>query len=286
MISGLQRLQVRNKTISLKEQILFLDRLVKLLEKNYTFKKSLELMTYDPQFSKLATTFVRFLHEGTSVEDCFKKLKFDSSVIAYMYFTKESSQILNQLKNCNHLLSMRDQLQDKLKKIVRYPTFLIIISVFLFIMMSTYLFPLYTNTFYQMEHNDALSIFYVTQFIFKLFMILLIALIMSGIVIYYGIYKKLSIERKIKWINKMPIVSNMYRLFTSMQLAYHMQSILQNGRTIKETLTIIAKQDELKILQLYSKKMMTKLSEGKTLYDSVEQLSLIENDLKQLIKRT
>ncbi len=285
MRSVIYQLRAKKKTIPLKEQIQFLNRLIKLLEKNYTFKKTLELMTYDPQFSKLATSFLHLLHDGSTVEDSFRKLKFDSTVIAYMYFTKESGQMLNQIKNCNQILSMREKLQDKLKKIIRYPTFLIIISVFLFIMMSSYLFPLYTNTFYQMEHNGALTFFYTVDSIFKAFMITILILMVIGMITYFVIYKNLSLENKIKWINNIPIVSNMFRLFTSMQLAYHIASILQNGRTIKETLTIITKQQELKVLQLYSKKMISVLADGKSLFDSVAGLSLIENDLKQLIRR-
>ena len=94
MRSVIYQLRAKKKTIPLKEQIQFLNRLIKLLEKNYTFKKTLELMTYDPQFSKLATSFLHLLHDGSTVEDSFRKLKFDSTVIAYMYFTLMDQNLL------------------------------------------------------------------------------------------------------------------------------------------------------------------------------------------------
>lgn len=50
MLSVLQILKPPRSKVKLEEQIIFLDRLAKLMDKQFTLKRSLELMTYDLKF--------------------------------------------------------------------------------------------------------------------------------------------------------------------------------------------------------------------------------------------
>ncbi|MGM8214104.1 competence type IV pilus assembly protein ComGB [Bacillaceae bacterium W0354] len=281
---ALHRFRVKN--LSLNEQIYFLDRLTKLLEKNYTFKRSLQMMTYDPEYSQLATKFIDLLHKGNPVEHCFRYLKFESTVVAYMYFTKEAGDIIDQIRNCNELLKMKAQFKQKLQEIIRYPLFLLIISLVLFIFMSTYLFPLYRSMLNHMNSDQSMTIFYSVDLIFKIVIISILSLVLISMIIYYFIYKKLSVPQQIIWIKRLPIVSKLYSWLTSMQFAYHISSILQSGRNIKEALNIMNEQHELKVIQYYSNKIIQDLSKGHSLPKAIEPLELIERELKLLIQRS
>lgn len=286
MLSVLQILKPPRSKVKLEEQIIFLDRLAKLMDKQFTLKRSLELMTYDLKFSDLANQFLALLHDGHSVDHCLRLLHFETTVSAYMYFTKEAGQLVKQLNNCLTLLKMKRDFLKKLKEVSRYPVILFAICVFLFLFLSSYFIPLYTNTLKQMNIHENLQIIVFIDSLFKGLIITVLSLLLIILFIYRFYFSKLTIDKQISVINKLPIVSSIYRHLTSMQFAYHISSILQSGRTIKETLSIVQQQNDLKIIQYYATQIKKKLSEGQSFYKSIEDLSLLEQELKMLIYRS
>ncbi|GEL77344.1 type II secretion system F family protein [Tenuibacillus multivorans] len=278
-------LTFRRKSLPIAKQILFLNRLAKLLMKQYTMKQALEFMLYDPQLKNIAFSFFDFLQNGRSIDDCFKLTYFHPLVIAFMSFSKESGHISEHLMSCAQILKMKEDLENKLKRVSRYPLLLSIVSVFVFIGMNVYLLPVFTNTFESFGQTESLKSF---ELIINIFNYLFIGVMMVvAIVLVILLYvRRLEIEKKIKMIRQIPYLSNIYKLLVSMQLSYQIFAILDSGKTIREALQLLNEQNELKIVKHYARLLINQLAQGRSLFESFDVLELVQEDLKWLIKRS
>ncbi|WP_188206149.1 type II secretion system F family protein [Alkalibacillus aidingensis] len=286
MHSAILKTYFKRNRLPLKKQIDFLDRLAKLLGKNYSIKQSLEFMLYDPEFYKLARSFVDFLQKGISIEDCFRQLNFQPIVVAFLYFSKTTGHLSQQIINCNNMLKTKYELQKKLQKILRYPIFLMIFSLIILFSMTLFLIPMYQTAFQSFGNAESMVWLNTIIKVFQLSITVFISIIALGVIIILIVHKQASIQTRIAFISRLPIVCSFYRLSTTAQFSYHLSSMMSNGKTIKEALSIIDNQYELPILQNYASEVITQLQDGKPLVDSFYSLTLIEKDLKLLIQRS
>ncbi|PKR78981.1 hypothetical protein CEY16_04300 [Halalkalibacillus sediminis] len=274
------------RPLKLQLQVQFLDRLSKLLIKNYSIKHALEFMVYDPQLGRIAEQFIVRLRSGESLDSCFKESKFQPSVVTFLYFSKESGKLPDHITNCTRILNMRMHFQKKLKEILTYPLFLLGMSLIIFFAISTNLLPLYSSAFNSFNDKNSFSFFQqlvqTVNFILVYGTILSLLIISIAIIIFY----KSHLERKMIILNQIPIARKFASLFFSSQLAYHLSSLLQSGLTIKESLQIMSNQNESSLMRLYANEAWDHLSQGTSLYHSFKDLLLIEPDMKHLILRS
>ncbi|MDV2580975.1 type II secretion system F family protein [Alkalibacillus haloalkaliphilus] len=285
MLMGIQ-LKVTNKSINLSEQVAFLERLSKLLANHFTLKRSLEFMEYDPQFSNLAKHFVSLLQDGKSIEDCFRSLKFHPIVIAFLYFSRETGQMNEQIINCHNMLKMRLDFYKKLKSLTKYPLILLFVSFGGFFFISSFLLPAYTETMTSFGDHSSSYWFNLFVTIIQTTITLILCLTIIITLFIYFIYKNGDIERKITIIERIPFIKSIVKLTTTIHFAYHLASTINNGKTVKEGLIIMSHQNDLIILRHYAQIIIDRLKNGDQLVTSTNGLSLIEEDFKFLILRS
>lgn len=109
-------------------------------------KQALEFLTYDPQLGHLAKQFVRSLEKGTSLKDCFKQHDFQPIVVSFLFFSNESGNLSEHLIHLNRLLTMRLEFQTKLKKLLRYPLFLLTVCIILLFALNMFLLPMFERS--------------------------------------------------------------------------------------------------------------------------------------------
>ncbi|TFB23814.1 hypothetical protein E3U55_03100 [Filobacillus milosensis] len=278
-------LPFRYNTFPIKEQIDFLDRLSRLLIKQYTMKQALEFMKYDPQFKVIANEFSNLLQKGTTIDECFRKLSFHPIVISFINFSNESGHISEHIINCNRLLKIKAEFQKKFLDVLKYPLLLIFISVLIIIGLNIYLMPMFKNTFNTFGSADALKFFQMIVHSINVFTTILLMLLFF-LIATLAYMKKQSIPKKIRVISQLPVIKYYYSLLISLQFSYQLYALLESGKTIQESLKLIRSQNELKLISYFAKIIVVNLSHGKSLYESFKSLSLIQDEMKWLINRS
>ncbi|GAA0457900.1 competence type IV pilus assembly protein ComGB [Alkalibacillus silvisoli] len=286
MLMGIQLIQKKQPSIPLIEQVDFLDRLSKLLSNHFTLRRSLEFMLYDPKHSDLAKQFVHLLQTGESIENCFRKLSFHPFVIAFLYFSKETGQMTEQIINCHNMLKMRLDFRKKLKEIMRYPLILLTFSMVIFFCMSTFLLPMFNQVIDSFGNDSSNFWLNIVISLFQTFIFVGASLLTVLSISFYLYNKRADLRNKLEVIERIPILKPYIKLSTTAQLSYHLSSIMNNGKTLKEALIIISKQNDLPILKYYSNQIIDQLKEGATLSKAINDLSLLEPDFKILILRS
>ncbi|WP_167264261.1 type II secretion system F family protein [Alkalibacillus almallahensis] len=276
----------QTSSISLKDQVDFLNRLAKLLKHSFTLRQSLQFMMYDPKFNYLANEFVIRLQQGQSIDSCFRELKFHPIVNAFLYFSTSSGHMSYHLIQCYNLLKMRVDFQKKLKDITKYPLILLILSLVIFFCMSLFLLPVYNNTLNSIAQGASYIWFNLFVSIVQVVILAGIPLLLLTLFIIVIIYKKQSIEQQITTLDKIPLVRNVIRLSTTAQFAFHLGAIISNGKTVKSGLLIMSQQSDLTILEYYAKSILVDLKLGRTLTQSTNNLELIETDFKLMLKHS
>ncbi|MFD2637430.1 type II secretion system F family protein [Piscibacillus salipiscarius] len=275
----------RDRPLNLQTQIQFIERLSKLLGKHYTIKQALEFMHFDHQLDHIANKFSLLLHSGHSIDYCFKMLSFHPLIISYINFSKESSHLHDHLSHCTHLMKLRYNLQSKLKKTLRYPLFLILMTIMLFIGLNLYLFPSMVQTFKSFGETQSVIVINTIVFIFNITLVLLVIVALATLL--GAMYIRNSpVEKRLMIIEKIPIYRSIYSSYISIQFSYQLYALLQSGKNIKDSLILLKTQNENDTLKYFATITLKQLSNGTSLYHSIKDFPFIQEDLKWVINRS
>src|SRR5690625_5206721 len=131
--------QKKSRDLDISTQLSFLNRLAKLLQRNRSMRDALEFMTYDPQLGQIAKRFVSELQTGTTIPESFRRMKFQPLVVSFLFLSSETGHFSDHLIQLNRLLLMRQEFEKRLKQLLRYPLFLLLICMLLIIMLNSFL---------------------------------------------------------------------------------------------------------------------------------------------------
>ncbi|MET3684286.1 type II secretory pathway component PulF [Alkalibacillus flavidus] len=277
------RLHPQQSSISLKDQVDFLNRLTKLLNHHFTLRRSLEFMLYDPKFSDLAEDLVNRLQQGQSIDQSFRDMNFHPMINAFLYFSSESGHMTEQLIQCHNMLKLRLDFQKKAKDITKYPLILLTFSLVIFFCMSLFLLPIYNETLNSFSEGSSYVWFNLFVSIFQTIIVAGIPLLFVVMIISILIYRRLPIDQQLTVLERAPFIRRIVQLSTTAQFAFHLGAILHNGKTVKSSLLIMSEQTDLRIISHYAKLMLQQLKQGQTLPQSAQDIPLIEPDFKRLI---
>lgn len=266
-------------------QLTFLNRLARLLQRDHSMKQALEFLTFDPQLSGLSKQFVHYLEDGQSIEECFKRMQFQPLVISYLFFSGESGNMSEHIIHLHRLLTMKLEFETKLKKLLRYPVFLFAICILLFIVLQTFLLPLYERSFLGMGSSGSLPMYQLFLQLTETIFILFLVSAAIGTILLIHFHRRSSVEKKIAVYEKVPLYRGIFKMLITGQLSYQLAALLHSGKTIKESLLIIKRQSHMPFLQYFANQLASQLQRGSTLYHAFKDLPLVENEFKLLIKR-
>ena len=260
--------------------------MAKLLERDHSMKQALEFLTYDPQLGHLAKQFVRSLEKGTSLKDCFKQHDFQPIVVSFLFFSNESGNLSEHLIHLNRLLTMRLEFQTKLKKLLRYPLFLLTVCIILLFALNMFLLPMFERSFRRMGAVGSLPTY---QLILQITQTLFLSLLIGGIIaslLLYKFHRQSNVEKKIALYEKTPLFHGIFKMLVTAQLSYQLASLLQSGKTIKEAILIIQEQDYMPSIQYFASLLADNLKTGMSLYNAFKDLPILESEFKLMIKRS
>lgn len=276
-----------SRNLTIKQQLRLLRRLADLLEQGYSLQKALHLISHDPELpSDILSHIQNSLIEGYSLYESLKSIGFHNDTLAFLYTTEIIGDLSKQLKKAATLLQDNLLLHQKYNKALRYPAILCIFVLCLFSFLKLALFPqflLLFEGFHQLENTNFLLWMNVFSFLFNssLFLILFILVLL----LWWRIFsKRLSIHKKIKILSKIPILWKGLKQKVTFHLTTQLGLYMEGGLTIKDSLYLLRKENNLPYVQYCSSYLYNRLSEGDQLGEVVREMKLLDSQLALVIQ--
>ncbi|SEN54370.1 competence protein ComGB [Amphibacillus marinus] len=274
------------KKLSLDQQLLFLSRLVHLLEQNYALKDALVLLYGQSKWQSIIQTLDDQLNLGNRIDQALAELSFNSKIITFIYFSLHHGNLLEGLRKSITIVQQQLKLEATLKKTIQYP--IVLFSSFFAILFFVY-FYIYPNfiKLYQTSGTSSpvLLIAMTTVQIIFLMTILTTTFILAGLIIWLCFRKKITLSFKLTLLQKIPQVKNFTRKYMSFIFSVHLSSLLEAGFSMKKCLTTMATYRKSSILSFYCEQLLTELDNGLPLETLLINHPLFQNELGYIFTR-
>jgi competence protein ComGB len=277
-----------NEKWSREEQAIFLQRTGELLARGYTLSEALESLTY--YFSKSKQKTIHHclveLKEGYPLHQILTNLKFNKSLVGYVYFAEQHGGLAEAFKDGSAFMLRRNRDVRRIIRMLNYPALLSVITAILFFFVEQVLLPRFTEIFASMNlEQNGFSHF--IALIGELVPILFFSAIVCLFALYcyfQFVFRSLSPLEKRNKIVKIPGVGSFFRIWYTHYFAVQMGYLLSGGLSVLEALTIFEKNLQQPLYVQICQMIKEKLSKGERLDAIVASLSLFEKELAQIIK--
>lgn len=277
------------------DQLLFLERLLRLLQHGYSFVDALEILQWNKDFIAPAKTITDSLLAGKYLDESFEIAGFHQNIISYLYFVRYNNDLESSIERAIVMFKQRITNKKKFTQIIRYPVILGFIFFLLLFFLKRNVLPSFIDLF-QYSQDSSSFVLYSIILIDMLMTIIGISIVLV-LISFFGYifyYQKWPIERQIKLYKKVPIYRSFLRLQTSYYFATHISMFLQTGMSIKNVLQEMSNQQKVPILAHYTALMQNQLKQGYQLdhllmnfYFIEQQIALIfesNNNYDSLVK--
>ncbi len=269
----------------------FTRQLTLLLQSNIPIEQALRIMEEAEKKPVLQAFFSQLRQHIQSGKPLYAALrKFprycSSSYCAFIQAGEETGRLHDTLRKLLNLLENKKILQSRLKKALSYPIFLLVMSLIISIGILGFIIPAYQSFFTSMGSTLPTltqSVLTVSRYLqsngryFALFFLLIGILSVSA-------FKQPRIQHKLdNWLVKAPYIG---KLITRMQLtrwSYLLATALNTQIPVLAALDMANNAISNHYLQRQFRQLTIQLSQGKSLHDSLCDLSLMNATTLQLV---
>lgn len=278
--------QIRHKNLKKEQQLLFLNRLSRLLQNGYTLIESLEIIQWDKAMKNPASTIKTALTNGSTLDQAFEEAKFNSVVTSYLYFVRANGDIQASIDKCLKMYEQRLHYTKKFEQVARYPIILLFVFSILLYFIKQSVLPSFLDIFQSSTETSSMVFLSITimDLLSNVAYILLILVVIASI-LWQVNKRKVPIEKQIKLYCAIPIYYQYKKLNTSFLFATHFSSLLKTGIPIKEILTSMTLQTKLPIMAYYSNLMIEELNQGKHITSLLSQLKLLDKQIPVIFQK-
>ncbi|MFC0269983.1 competence type IV pilus assembly protein ComGB [Metabacillus herbersteinensis] len=275
------------KSWAIKEQALILGRLSNLLEKGYTLNEALVFLELNEKGQKKAdlSSCIKHLSSGNSFRYALTELKFHRDVISYLYFAEQHGDMEFALREGSDMLNKKTIQVEKLKKILRYPLFLIFTVVIIVSIVQSVISPQFQQLYQSMRLEPSLStLFLLIIFdLSKLSLILLLILVILFTIYYFAFFKKKQADEQMLLLLKIPILKKTIKMFTSYFFALQLSNLLRGGLSTFDSLKIFESQSILPFYRIEAGYLIDRLKKGDRLDKIIQLRPFFERELAHVI---
>ncbi|MGE6629327.1 competence type IV pilus assembly protein ComGB [Bacillus sp. NPDC077027] len=276
------------KTWSRKDQAEFLSKLSQLITSGYTLIEALTMMNI--QLSKKQNTLlkkgIQMLIEGEPFYVVLEEFHFQREVIAIICFSEKHGSLRFALEQSALFLKKKLDQMDTMKRILRYPLFLIFTICAVFALIHTIVLPQFSFLYTSMgiESSMAIQLIFI-MFQFLQYFLLLFCFVSLCIFCYYVIsFKKKSAFSQMTMLSRIPILKKgltlMHTYFFSLQLS----GLLHAGLSIYDSLLAFKNQTYLPFLKELSEHMIKQLKKGEPMEEQVNRYSFFDQHFASVIQ--
>ncbi len=251
------------------EQAQFLLNLSLCLDQGFPLYEAILLQQAEarPAVKKRIHTMIQQLELGHPVPKVFHDLKFPREVTVFLHFTNQAGLLSEGFQSAGILLKKQNERKARIQQLLRYPLFLFWILGVMGYIIIRHLLPNF-NTLYT---SMALSLPPLSHLILSISLklpVILTGVMGLSLLLLIGSWllnKRLSIEKRLLILVKLPVISYLVRLRLTSHFATHFGSLLSVGMPINQALHLMSEQTYHPFLQAEAEYITKQLNEGSSL---------------------
>ncbi|MCY8639736.1 type II secretion system F family protein, partial [Bacillus sp. S17B2] len=253
----------------------------------YTLLDGLRLMELQLNKRQVADLIdaVTRLREGAPFYQVLKSLSFHKEAVGICYFAETHGELPASMIQSGELLKRKIAQADQVKRVLRYPLFLIFTVAVMFYMLQSIIIPQFSGIYQSMNMETSRS----TDILFSFFqhidlVIILAALFAAGIGLYYWlVFKKKSPARQMLICVRIPLIGNLVRLFNSYFFSLQLSSLLKSGLSIYDSLNAFKHQTFLPFYRCEAEQVIERLKAGESIEAAICESPFYEADFSKAI---
>lgn len=270
------KLLKKSSKYNLKDQAELLENLSLFLNRGFSLTDTINLLNLRFGLSDM----IEGLEEGELMSDILKTKKVDEDALLIIEIAERSGELALGIENAYKILKQKIKNKEEVKKLLKYPILLCVITIAALGFVSFFLIPKFESIYesFNLEGNGGITFLF--SFIRNLPIIgLLILAVFVFSIIWY--VRKSKIEQ-MQFCLKNRFIKKSYLVLYNHIFTINVVNLLKVGLKIDELFTILANQEYNILLSQESKKILLGLEEGLQLHECLDEYYLPE--LKMLIK--
>ncbi|GMB07640.1 competence type IV pilus assembly protein ComGB [Thermolongibacillus altinsuensis] len=273
---------------NLSLQSLFFIQLGKLLEKGYSLSQAIEFLQIQQSPSRQEDLQICLAHlrAGSSLHEALAKIDFHCELIGYLFFAEQHGQIAYALMEAGNMAQMKVRYMEQLRKMMRYPFFLLSFSIIMFLAFQQVLLPQFSHlssSFQVRSSSFSIVVLAIASSIPNFFFFLFLFFMLLFLV-YFVYVRKLPLHTQIKILMNIPIVRQLVISLHSQLFSLQLSHLLKGGLSIYEALQVFERQSHLPLLQAEAKAIKDRLCEGEKLDQIIQSRNYYEEELAHVIR--
>ncbi|KRM68401.1 type II secretion system F family protein [Apilactobacillus ozensis] len=258
--------QFCNKQMKLVDQSNLFNRLNELISVGFSIKDSITFLCNTTNSSKLSLAEKR-LSEGHSFSYSVKSL-INHNFYNQLLISENNGTLNNSLKGLGTFTQVIDTYNKKIKNILIYPAFLILMLFAVVLLISNVIMP-------QMSEMDS----YLVSPMMSLYVIIGIAVILlGGFLVIYKCMHNLSPITRVKIFTKVPLFGKVYSYYLSYYLSINLFLFLNSGLDIQKVINVVGKFDENTVIYQLSSLLNQHLNSGQSYKSFIEKYNFIPKE--------
>lgn len=276
---------IKRKNIKINDQASLLERTATLLQEGYTFSESLQLILpfHSKNYAELLEKIEQLIKDGKGITEIFKFLGFNNAILLMMHVAEKNGGLRECLENSAKQLTYLEETRKKLRAVLAYPALLFLFISALMIGFRQFFLP---NLKMISRTNEATSNYFLPDLVVLLPEFFLIILFLFGLGLILGIvcYKRLTAEKKIRFIQRIPIFRRYFFLWKTLRFSSELGQLLESGFSVQDALFILKEQQADLIIQEIAQQIIQLIVRGESLYHAVHLIDLFPNNFGVFIR--
>ncbi|GLB58180.1 competence protein ComG [Cytobacillus sp. NCCP-133] len=273
---------------TIQEQGCFLKKTGELLSRGYPLSEALESLVHQLP-SKRKQEIARCLSElkeGYPFYQILSNMNFNKSLIGYVFFAEQHGGLASAFLEGSEMILKRGRDAEKLKKMMAYPLFLMMITSLLFLFVDHILLPRFSSLFVSMklQPNFFTRMVYLFGDILPIFIMVIFLIIMVLLVYYIFRFRQQShLDQKRKIVG-IPIAGPYFRLYYTHFFAVQLSYLLSGGLSVYESLSLFEQNDKQPFYKGIGQVIKIHLRKGDKLEDILRDFPFFEKELPNIIR--
>lgn len=269
-------------------QGIFLYKLGYLLDQGYSIQKSIELLKAQlpPKKLVLLDDMLEILASGGSIQDVFTPLQLPKEVMSSLSINSTNGNLTKSLIENGTFMKKKAEWNARLIKALRYPLFLLFLTIWIGILFYQFLFPQFSLLFSSLDVKTPTFTTWMLSFLGMIpiigFVILVLSLI-SWIIIYF-IKKKAKYSTQMSLLMKFPLCKRFLRLSNSHFFSVNFGTMLKSGLPVSDALVVMEMHLNKGFYKEESQRLQKGLLNGKLLPDLLLLKPYFTKELAEIVR--
>ncbi|UJF14661.1 type II secretion system F family protein [Jeotgalibaca sp. MA1X17-3] len=275
-----------SKKWKIHQQSYFLERLSELLKEGFSLGEALSFLQMMMEKEKKDIEgMMEKMEEGKSFPESLIQFGFSEQVISQLHLSLLHANFTDTLKLCStHIIEKQKQFGN-LKKVVVYPLFLLLFSIFMLLAIREVLLPTLESSLLSNEESTNYFVYILLFFLKYLPQLLLGAIFIFGL-IYVLLKRWLSHKNVLERASifcKVPIIGKWYLNYYSSLFSRELSYFYLNGQSIYKIVEALQAETSTLFMHQISLVMEEGLKKGDHLKIIIDQFPFFRKELSWII---